>query len=134
VQHNLASVRGNVQRQSTHSHSNTVPYSTATDYISYVLCLSKHDAADDNSTTLEAAPQMQELLKPVHSFIRNHAHDQPSIPIPRCPHVAGPWTSGTYLWFVPRWLLQMLNSAMIYIAHSHHIHTSVPNIRMYAYR
>jgi hypothetical protein len=40
-----------------HSHSNTVACSTATDYISYILCVSKHDADDDNSMTLDA-PEM----------------------------------------------------------------------------
>jgi hypothetical protein len=44
----------NVLRQSFHSHSHTVACPTATDYISYILCIAKHDADDDNSVTLEA--------------------------------------------------------------------------------
>jgi hypothetical protein len=93
----------------------------------------KHDADDDNSMTLEA-PEMQALLMHFHSSILNDAHDPPSTFIQRRPHVAGPSTSGTYLWSVPRWLLQMLERGMIYTTQSHHIHTGVPNIRMYEHR
>jgi hypothetical protein len=49
-----------------------------------------------------------------HSSSRNNAHDQPSILIHRCPPRCWSTVSGTYLWFVPRWLLQMLNRGMIY--------------------
>jgi hypothetical protein len=42
----------------------------ATDYISYILCISKHDAEDDNSVTLEA-PEMLGLLMRFHFSIRN---------------------------------------------------------------
>jgi hypothetical protein len=74
------------------------------------------------------------LLMRFHSSIRKDAHDQPSILIHRRPHVVGPRHPGPTFGLSLDGRSRCGMVCWSYTTHSHHIHTSVPNICMCEYR